>query len=175
MGEQIAIRWGDIDWMSRMVHIRQSAPGGGAIASTKSGRHRAVPLTPELAGALRAIEHQGEFVFVNEDGTRLRPGQFHELLWAAQRRAGLRRIPWHGLRHSFASILVSGGTPLPVMQRWLGQSPITTSERYGHLAPGAGDEYIGLLNDRGDTDALRAPARENRANLVPTNRSAPAN
>jgi len=28
MGEQIAIRWGDIDWMSRMVHIRQSAPNG---------------------------------------------------------------------------------------------------------------------------------------------------
>jgi hypothetical protein len=52
-----------------MVHIRQSAPAGGAIASTKSGRHRAVPLTPELGSALRAIEHQGEFVFVNEDGT----------------------------------------------------------------------------------------------------------
>jgi hypothetical protein len=34
--------------------------------------------------------------FVNEDGTRLRPGQFHELVWGAQRRAGLRRIPRHG-------------------------------------------------------------------------------
>ncbi len=44
-----------------------------------------------------AIEHQGELVFVNEDGTWLRPGPFHELLWAAQRRAGLRRIPWHQL------------------------------------------------------------------------------
>ena len=98
-----------------------------------------------------------------------------ELPWANQRRAGLRRIPWHGLRHSFASILVSGGTPLRVVQRWLGHSSITTSERYGHLAPGAGDEYIGLLNFRGDTDALGAPARENRANLVPTNRSETAN
>src|SRR5882724_1785215 len=84
LGEQIAIRWGDVDWRSRTVHIRQSAPGGGEIASTKSGRHRAVPLTPELVGALRAIEHQGEFVFVNEDGTRLRPGQSHALMWGAQ-------------------------------------------------------------------------------------------
>jgi integrase len=49
LGEQIAIRWGDIDWVSRMVHIRQSAPRGKAIAGTKSGRHRAIPLTPELA------------------------------------------------------------------------------------------------------------------------------
>jgi integrase len=171
MGEQIAIRWGDVDWQSRMIHIRQSAPGGKEIAGTKSGRHRAVPLTPELVGALRAIEHRGEFVFVNEDGTRLRPGQFHEMLWGAQRRAGLRRIPWHGLRHSFASILVSGGTPLRVVQRWLGHSSITTSERYGHLAPGAGDSYIGLLNFRGETDPLGAPEHENRANLVPTTRS----
>jgi integrase len=175
MGEQIAIRWGDVDWQSRMIHIRQSAPGGKEIAGTKSGRHRAVPLTPELVGALRAIEHRGEFVFVNEDGTRLRPGQFHEMLWGAQRRAGLRRIPWHGLRHSFASILVSGGTPLRVVQRWLGHSSITTSERYGHLAPGAGDSYIGLLNFRGETDPLGAAEHENRANLVPTTRSQTSN
>ena len=176
MGEQIAIRWGDIDWMSRMVHIRQSAPHGKEIASTKSGRHRAVPLTPELASALRAIEHQGEFVFVNEDGTRLRPGQFHgDALGRAEARKGCRRIPWHGLRHSFASILVSGGTPLRVVQRWLGHSSITTSERYGHLAPGAGDSYIGLLSFRGDIDPLGAPAHENRANLVPTTRSQTSN
>ena len=134
-----------------------------------------MPLTPELVGALRAIEHKGEFVFVNEDGTRLRPGQFHELLWGAQRRAGLRRIPWHGLRHSFASILVSGGTPLRVMQRWLGHSSITTSERYGHLAPGAGDSYIELLTFRGDRDSLGAPSIENRGNHVPTSRSESAN
>ena len=53
---------------------RRSAPGG-AIASTNSGRHRAVPLTPQLGSALCAIEHQGELVVVNENGTRLRPGQ----------------------------------------------------------------------------------------------------
>jgi integrase len=94
MGKQIAIRWGDVDWMSRMIHIRQSAPGGKAIAGTKSGRHRAVLLTPELSQALRAIEHGGEWIFVNDDGTRLRPGQMREHLCAAQRRAGLRQIPW---------------------------------------------------------------------------------
>jgi hypothetical protein len=41
-------------------------------------------------------------------------GQFHEILWAAQRRCGLRRIKWHELRHSFASILTTGGAPLRV-------------------------------------------------------------
>jgi hypothetical protein len=45
-------------------------------------------LGPELAQALRAIEHGGELIFVNEDGTRLLPSQLHEQLWGAQRRAG---------------------------------------------------------------------------------------
>jgi hypothetical protein len=39
MGEQIATRWGDIDWVVRMVHIRQSAPAGGT-------RHRATTEFP---------------------------------------------------------------------------------------------------------------------------------
>ena len=62
---------------------------------------------------------------------------------------------------------VQGGTPLRVVQRWLGHSSIATGERYGHLAPGAGDSYIGLLNFGEKTDALGAPEPENRANLVP--------
>ena len=84
---------------------------------------------------------------------------------------GTLRHQSHLLRHSFASILVSGGTPLRVVQRWLGHSSITTSERYGHLAPGAGDNYIGLLSFGGEIDPLEAPAHENRANPVPTRRS----
>jgi hypothetical protein len=39
------------------------------------------------------------------------------VLWAAQKRAGLRRIKWHELRHSFASILASGGTPQQSTER----------------------------------------------------------
>jgi hypothetical protein len=47
----------------------------------------------------------------------LRPGQFQEVLWAAQKRAGLRCIKWHDLRHSYASILASGGMPLLMTER----------------------------------------------------------
>ena len=65
---------------------------------------------------------------------------------------GAASYPVARLRHSFASILVSGGTPLHVVQRWLGHSSVTTSERYGHLVPGAGDSYIELLTFRGERD-----------------------
>jgi integrase len=42
----------------------------------------------------------------------------------------------HDLRHTHASWLINGGTPLPVIQRRLGHESITTTvDRYGHLSP----------------------------------------
>jgi len=91
MGSRPGNTLADIRWEYRMVH-RQSAKGGGEFASTKTGRHRAVPLNPAFASALRAIDRQGEFVFLNEDGTapsRAAPG----LLWGTNAgRAGPHRL-----------------------------------------------------------------------------------
>jgi integrase len=147
MGEQRALRWADVDFETRIISIRRSAPKWLVVEkSPKSNRHRRVDLTPELAGALEKIRHGGELVFCNADGSKLRPGQFHEILWAAQRKSGLRRIKWHELRHSFASILTTGGTPLRIVQSLLGHSTIRMTERYAHLAPGESAGYMHLLS-----------------------------
>lgn len=147
MGEQRALRWADIDFETRIITIRRSAPKWLVVEkSPKSNRHRRVDLTPELAAALEKIRHGGELVFCNPDGAKLRPGQFHEILWAAQRKSGLRRIKWHELRHSFASILTTGGAPLRIVQSLLGHSTIRMTERYAHLAPGQSAGYMHLLS-----------------------------
>ncbi len=147
MGEQRAIRWSDVDFALHRIHIRRSAPKWfGEEKAPKSNRQRWVDLTPELAAALRAVQHHGELVFRNGDGSKLAPGQFHEILWAAQRRAGLRRIKWHELRHSFASILASGGMPLFVLRALLGHSSVKMTERYAHLAAGQSAAFSHLLS-----------------------------
>jgi len=76
----------------------------------------------------------------------LQPGQFQEVLWAAQRRAGLRRIKWHDLRHSYASILASGGMPLFLIRGLLGHSSVKMTERYAHLAASQTAAYMPLLS-----------------------------
>ncbi len=76
----------------------------------------------------------------------LRPGQFQEVLWAAQRRAALRRIKWHDLRHSYASILASGGMPLFLIRGLLGHSSVKMTERYAHLAASQTAAYMPLLS-----------------------------
>jgi site-specific recombinase XerD len=72
--------------------------------------------------------------------------ELHERLWGACRRAGLRKIRWHDCRHSFASQLVMGGTPLRQVQEWLGHSTIQMTMRYSHLSPGGGREFMAALD-----------------------------
>jgi site-specific recombinase XerC len=73
--------------------------------------------------------------------------QLHERLWTACRRAGLRNIRWHDLRHSFGSQLAAAGVPLRQVQEWMGHSTITMTMRYMHLASGGGRELIGVLDN----------------------------
>jgi site-specific recombinase XerD len=81
-----------------------------------------------------------ERIFGNLDGSPFSLWQLHERLGAACRRAGLREVRWHDLRHSFASQLVSAGVLLRQIQEWLGHSTMTMTMRHAHLAPGSGHE-----------------------------------
>jgi hypothetical protein len=91
------------------------------------------------------IEGGSERVAVlSGDGSKLRPGQFHETLWSAQKKTGLRRIKWHELRHSFASIVTTGGAAAnPGVAA--GSLDDTDDGAPGALAPGESAGYMHLL------------------------------
>jgi integrase len=145
-GEQLAIEWGDVDFASRKVIFRR-ARSRKLTGPTKSGRERKVPLTNALEKALKAIRHlKGSLIFSKPDGSHLSIWQLHERLWSASRRAGLRQIKWHALRHSFASQLVAAAVPLRQVQEWMGHSTITMTMRYAHLAPDAHASLIEVLD-----------------------------
>ncbi len=56
--------------------------------------------------------------------------QFPKLLEAN----GLRRIRFHDLRHSCASLMLANGVPMKQIQEWLGHSDFsTTANIYAHL------------------------------------------
>lgn len=145
-GEQLALEWGDIDWVNRQVVFRRSSTRG-EVGPTKAGKERRVPLCDSLYNALKQHRHlKGDLVFCNHDGTPYSLWQLHERLWATCRKAGLRKIRWHDLRHSFASQAVMECVPLRVVQAWLGHSTITMVMRYSHLAPGADRDFIKRLD-----------------------------
>jgi integrase len=106
-----------------------------------------VPLSEPLLASLRAYRHlKGDFVFSQPNGRPLTLWHLHGALIRAARKAGLRLVRWHDLRHSFASNLVAGGTPLRQVQEWMGHSTIMMTMRYAHLAPGGGREFLALLH-----------------------------
>lgn len=147
LGELLALQWGDIDWNKRTLHVRRSLYRG-QFQSPKSKRSiRAIGMSPTLRDVLwmhklDAPASELDLVFPSDAGTPLDPDNVrHRVFEPALRRAGLRRIRIHDLRHTFASLLIHQGENLKYVQTQLGHASIqTTLDRYGHLMP---DAYLG--------------------------------
>ena len=69
------------------------------------------------------------------------------ILHAACQRAGLRKIGWHTLRHTFASHLVMKGVPLKSVQELMRHATITMTMRYTHLSPTINREAVKELDE----------------------------
>jgi len=80
------------------------------------------------------------------DGSILTKGESKHPLWRACKRAGLRRIGWHVLRHTFASHLVMRKAPIKAVQELMGHSTIAMTERYAHLSPDVRKDAVRLLD-----------------------------
>jgi integrase len=147
LGELLALRWDDVDLVAGRIVVRRSY-WKGRLTTPKSGKPREVPLTPGLRDVLRSARHlKGELVFSNRDGSPFAKGETKWPLWRACRKAGLRKVGWHVLRHTFASHLVMRGAPLKAVQELLGHSDIGTTMRYAHLAPGVAASTVRLLDE----------------------------
>ena len=75
-----------------------------------------------------------DYVCVNQLGELMKPSYVTEHFAAIIQVLGLRKIRFHDLRHTFASILLSNDEPLIKVSRFLGHSDIsTTANIYAHL------------------------------------------
>ena len=75
-----------------------------------------------------------DYVYVNDLGERVKPGWLTAAFPAFLEKHGMRRIRFHDLRHSCASLLYANGVALKDIQEWLGHSDIgTTGNIYTHL------------------------------------------
>jgi site-specific recombinase XerD len=90
-----------------------------------------MPLGDDVKAVLKAHRHlRGPLVFCEMDGKMLKVSMTRHPLWRACKRAGLRQITWHTLRHSFASHLVMRGATMTAVQELLGHSSIVMTMRY---------------------------------------------
>jgi integrase len=156
-GELLSLQWGDIDWHGKFIEIRR-ANWRGIISTPKSGKGRRVDLADHLAGiltehrrvltaeALKTGRPMSEWVFPSEEGTALDAANLRKIFLSCLKKAGLRAIRFHDLRHTFASWLIANGESLAYVKEQMGHHSIQiTVDTYGHLIPGANRQAVNRL------------------------------
>lgn len=160
-GEILGLQWGDIDWNGKFIEIRR-ASWNRIVTTPKNGKSRRVDMSDQLAQvlsehklalakqALKKGRTMSEWVFPSSVGAPLEPNRVREAFFLALKHAGLRRIRFHDLRHSFASWLIANGESLAYVKEQLGHHSIQiTVDTYGHLVPGANRKAVNALDDPG--------------------------
>ena len=161
LGELIALQWPDLDFNGRFIEVRRNLVAG-RVTTPKNGKTRRVDMSAQLTDALgallRAMKKETlkngwgsvpEWVFCTESGgprdsDNLRHRVFYKLLEKAE----LRRVRFHDLRHTFASLLLQNGESPTYVKEQMGHSSIqVTVDVYGHLIPGANRQAVDRLDD----------------------------
>src|SRR5262249_17604732 len=137
-GEFKGLQWSSIDWNNRVVVVKHSrCDREKTIGAPKSNRIRSIPLGPDVYEILYTRKRSTGYVLTNAKGGPLNHSWLTYYLDKVCKKASLRRITWHVLRHTFASQLAMKGVPLNTVQTLLGHSSIIMTMRYAHVAPSA--------------------------------------
>ncbi len=145
-GELVALRWRDIDFPGQAIRVRANY-SHGELVTPKSGKVRSVPMVPEVAQALARLNQRELFtgeedpVFVGEVGQHMDASALRRRYVNAVKRADLRALPFHSLRHYFGSMAVNRATLVQV-QSWMGHAHIQTTARYLHAKSQADDATL---------------------------------
>ena len=166
-GEILGLRWRDVDFEAARIQVyqqlaRQGDKVGFGAPKTKAGR-RNIALAGDAItiAALRAQEAAQkpnklkcgpayrsalDLVFCRPDGSPLDPDVVTSRFERLVSRARVKRITFHGLRHTHATLALQAGIHPKVVQQRLGHSSVmVTLDRYSHAIPAMEEEAAGRI------------------------------
>jgi integrase len=158
--EIVGLKWDAVDFKQNTITIQYTVTAcsldgkmqivGKDRAKNKSSR-RTLPMIPALCDKLMRMRDEQteyrrlcgrsynkeflEFVCVDEMGDRINPNYISSAFQNTLKKHNLKKIRFHDLRHSCASLLLANGVSMKQIQEWLGHSNFsTTANIYAHLA-----------------------------------------
>jgi integrase len=165
-GELLALRWQDIDLKLGELQVRRSVryrgkrgfiegkpkTEGSMRRLTLPGfvvealkQHRASQLEERLQAGASWIER--DLVFCRPNGDYIKSITLYRQFLRVVEEAGLPRIRFHDLRHTAATLLLSMGVEMKVIQDILGHSDMgTTANIYSHVLPAMRQEAMGKMD-----------------------------
>ena len=173
IGEILGLKWDDLDWRGGFIEVRRNSYYG-KIDTPKNGKTRRVDMSDQLAAILQEYRrHQAakalkdgrpmsEWIFPNsEGGVQRHPAIVRKFLGYVLKHAGIRHIPFHTCRHTFASWLIGNGESLAYVKEQMGHHSIrVTVDLYGHLVPGANRQAVNRMDDPGWRETVKKPATQ---------------
>lgn len=121
--EAVSVKWEDINWQSESIMLKD----------TKGGSPRIAVLTADIRTLLEPFRKEKGQVFENP-----RTGRHYQslktLFKTACRRASIKRIHPHLLRHAFGTYALEATGDLRLVQELLGHRQLTTTQIYTHIA-----------------------------------------
>jgi integrase len=164
--ELLGLRWRDIDLDSKSISVCQTLykrHGVCEFREPKTSRSkRRIGMTGNLANYL--AEYKGEreslslhlgrllklddLVFSNAEGEPIDPGVLSHNFARLAKRAGLKNVRFHDLRHTFTSFMLLCGVNPKVISETLGHASVAfTLDTYGHIIAGMQPEAMALLDE----------------------------
>ncbi len=135
LGEINALQWRDIDFEAQTITVQRSV-WYSKLGTTKGNKYREIPLHPVLAKTLQQHKHtKSLFVFCQDDGNHFYECHMRKVYEHVCKKAGIRKLRFHDIRHTFASHLVEKGVHPKVIQELLGHEDLQTTMIYAHVAP----------------------------------------
>lgn len=147
------LKWGDMDFQNRVIHVRRNVTYDSknnifivGDLKTNSGL-RDIPMTQTAYDLLIGIKHRrsdpekkvvsfefADHVFLNRNGRLLSNSNYYKQLERICDKAGIETISMHTLRHTFATRCIESGMKPKTLQKILGHANIAmTMDLYVHV------------------------------------------
>ena len=159
-GELLGLKWSDIDLEKGDLRVqRQIGRIDGKIIEmplkTKNA-YRTLPLSADAISVLKIQKCKvgnSEWVFPSPTGGPMSPDSVLHMLQRVLKRAGLPRIRFHDLRHTFATLALQNGVDVKTVSSMLGHySAGFTLDTYAHVTTDA--QLKAALRSAGQADGI---------------------
>lgn len=146
-GELLGLKWDDVDLVEGVLRVNRTLWNGETTSPKTASANRSIRLTGMAVEALKEKSGEGEWVFSTGSGTPTNRHNLFNRSWRPLlRRTGLPRIPFHNLRHTAATLLLSRDTHPKLVSELLGHADITTTlNTYSHVIPSMGSKTASAM------------------------------
>ena len=146
-GELLGLKWQDVDWKNGIIKVRrQVARVDGQIVEaplkTKNS-YRTVTISQQAIEVLKQqkTKTHDQYVFPSPNGGPISPDSVNNMLKRVLERAGIPKVRFHDLRHTFATLALQNGVDIKTVSGMLGHfSAGFTLDTYAHVTTSAQKE-----------------------------------